>query len=110
MGVLAAVLLMVIMILSGVLRTAVKTKIREIVANKGTQALVAFLMLFAAPSAFAQDAAPAATESIYEASPIAGMHPLGFYSLFVVLLLELFVILWLCWFGIREVSRRVHAL
>ena len=106
MGILAAVLLMVIMILSGVLRTAVKTKIREIVSSKVTKTLALLMMLFASASAFAQDAAPAATESIYESSPIAGMHPLGFYSLFAVLLLELFVILWLCLVILRIIVKR----
>jgi cytochrome c oxidase cbb3-type subunit 3 len=106
MGLLAAVLLMVIMILSGVLRTAVKTKIREIISSKGTQAVVLFMMLFASSNAFAQDAVAATTESIYESNPIAGMHPLGFYSLFAVLLLELFVILWLCLVILRIIVKR----
>jgi cytochrome c oxidase cbb3-type subunit 3 len=106
MGTLAAVLLMVIIILSNVLRTAVKTKIREILSNKGTKALVLIMMLFESGSSFAQTAAPAATESIYESSPIAGMHPLGFFSLFLVLLLELFVILWLCLVILRIIVKR----
>lgn len=106
MGTLAAVLLMVIIILSNVLRTAVKTKIREIISNKGTKALVLIMMLFGSGSSFAQTAAPAAAESIYESSPIAGMHPLGFFSLFLVLLLELFVILWLCLVILRVIVKR----
>ena len=106
MGTLAAVLLMVIIILSGVLRTAVKTKIREIISNKGTKALMLIMMLFVSGSSFAQTAAPAVTESIYESSPIAGMHPLGFFSLFLVLLLELFVILWLCLVILRIIVKR----
>ena len=104
MGVLASVLLIVIMILSGVLRTAVKTKIREIVSNKTAKILAATIFISASSNAFAQT--PAAVESIYEATPIAGMHPLGFYSLFVVLLLELFVILWLCLVILRIIVKR----
>jgi len=106
MGILASVLLIVIMILSGVLRTAVKTKIREIVANKGAQTLVLILMLFSSGTTFAQTSAPAVTESIYESDAIAGMHPLGFYSLFTVLLIELFVILWLCLIVLRIIVKR----
>jgi cytochrome c oxidase cbb3-type subunit 3 len=106
MGILAAVLLFVIMILSGVLRTAVKTKIREIVANKGTQAIFLLMVFFTSSNAFAQSIAPAVPESIYESDAIAGMHPLGFYSLFTVLLLELFVILWLCLIILRIIVKR----
>jgi cytochrome c oxidase cbb3-type subunit 3 len=106
MGTLAAVLLMVIVILSGVVRTAIKTKIREILTSRGTQALVLVLMIFVSGNAFAQTTATAVTESIYESSPIAGMHPLGFFSMFLVLLLELFVILWLCLIILRIIVKR----
>ena len=107
MGVLTAVLLLVIVILSGVLRTAVKTRIREIMNSKGIKTLSVFLLLFASADMMAQETA--ARSSLYESAPIAGMHPAGFYSLFVVMLLELFVILWLCLLILRIIVKKEAA-
>lgn len=103
MGVLTAVLLFVIVILAGVLKTSVKTKVREIVNSK---ALSLALLLLPSIGAFAQNDKP---ESLYVATPIGGMHPMAFYSLFVVLLLELFVILWLCLMILRIIVKREAA-
>ena len=103
MGVLTAVLLFVIVILAGVLKTSVKTKVREIVNSK---ALGLALLLLPSIGAFAQNDKP---ESLYVDTPIGGMHPMAFYSLFVVLLLELFVILWLCLMILRIIVKREAA-
>ncbi|MEZ4804563.1 MAG: cbb3-type cytochrome c oxidase N-terminal domain-containing protein [Bacteroidia bacterium] len=43
---------------------------------------------------------------LFDSTPIAGMHPLGFYSLFIVLLVELFVILWLSLILMRLISKK----
>jgi len=107
MGVLTAVLLLVIVILSGVLRTAVKTRIREIMNSKGVKTLLAFLFAFVSADLMAQETE--VKSSLYESAPIAGMHPAGFYSLFVVLLLELFVILWLCLLILRIIVKKEAA-
>lgn len=107
MGVLTAVLLLVIVILSGVLRTAVKTRIREIMNSKGLKTLGVFMIAFASADLMAQETA--AKSSLYESTPIAGMHPAGFYALFVVLLLELFVILWLCLLILRIIVKKEAA-
>lgn len=104
MGVLAAVLLLVITILSGVLRTAVKTKIRELAGGVKPGSAMVFLALMSAGTTFAQEA-PAKSD-LYHAAPLGGLHPLGFYSLFAVLLVELFVILWLCLMILRIIARR----
>lgn len=105
MAILTAVLLIVIFILSAVLRTSVKTKVREMINSKTVQSLVVFLMLASAQSSFAQDAA-AAKESLYVDTPIGNMHPMAFYSLFGVLVLELFVILWLCLMILRIIVKK----
>lgn len=105
MAILTAVLLLVIVILSSVLKTSVKTKVREFVKAKPVQAIVTLLMLFASQSVFAQTA-ESATESIYVDTPIGGMHPMAFYSLFGVLLIELFVILWLCIMILRIIVKK----
>ncbi len=103
MAILAGVLLMVIIILSGVLKTAVKTKIRDILNSRGLQSLIVFAFLISGTDAMAQEVKK---ESIYEATPLAGMHPLGFYLLFAVILLELFVILWMCLLILRIIVRK----
>lgn len=108
MGVLTGVLLFVIVILSAVLRTSVKTKVREVLSAKNIQAVVAALFIFGAQSSFAQAAAET-KESMYVDTAIGGMHPLAFYSLFIVLLLELFVILWLCLMILRIIVKREAA-
>lgn len=108
MAVLTAVLLFVIVILSAVLRTSVKTKIREILSAKTVQSVVAALFIFGAQSSFAQAAAET-KESMYVDTAIGGMHPMAFYSLFIVLLLELFVILWLCLMILRIIVKREAA-
>ncbi len=108
MAVLTAVLLFVIVILSAVLRTSVKTKIREVLSAKTVQSVVAALFIFGAQSSFAQAAAET-KESMYVDTAIGGMHPMAFYSLFIVLLLELFVILWLCLMILRIIVKREAA-
>jgi cytochrome c oxidase cbb3-type subunit 3 len=108
MGVLTGVLLFVIVILSAVLRTSVKTKVREVLSARNIQAVVAALFIFGAQSSFAQAAAET-KESMYVDTAIGGMHPLAFYSLFIVLLLELFVILWLCLMILRIIVKREAA-
>lgn len=104
MSILTGVLLFVIIILAAVLKTSVKTKVREIVNAKSVQAVVLTLLLVGSQSAFAQAAEP--KESMYVDTPIGGMHPMAFYSLFIVLLLELFVILWLCLLILRIIVKR----
>ena len=103
MASLSAVLLLVIFILSGVLKTAVKNKVIETQTSKAPTILVLFLMCFS-DALFAQTAAP--VSNIYESTPISGIHPLGFYTLFIVLLLELFVILWLCLLIMRIIVKQ----
>lgn len=103
MAILASVLLLVIVILSGVLRTAVKTKIREILASKNVGMIVLIALFSSSTSAFAQEKAKL---GLFEAEPIAGMHPMGFYTLFIVLLLELFVIVWMCLMILRVIVKR----
>ncbi len=107
MSILTGVLLFVIIILSAVLRTSIKTKVREILSAKSVQAIVLAVLLFGSQSAFAQ--AAETKESMYVDTPIGGMHPLAFYSLFVVLLLELFVILWLCLLILRIIVKNEAA-
>jgi cytochrome c oxidase cbb3-type subunit 3 len=103
MASLCAVLLMVIFILSAVLKTAVKTKIRELLSNKATPIILLMTML-SSNSMYAQT--NLATSNIYESSPISGMHPLGFLALFLMLILELFVILWLCLMIMRIIVKQ----
>jgi cytochrome c oxidase cbb3-type subunit 3 len=103
MASLCAVLLMVIFILSAVLKTAVKTKIRELLSNKATPIILLMTML-SSNSLFAQTSV--ASSNIYESSPISGMHPLGFLALFLMLILELFVILWLCLMIMRIIVKQ----
>lgn len=103
MASLSVVLLLVIVILSGVLKTAVKTKVRELLSGKSA-AILLLLAFMESDSLFAQTEAP--VSNIYESTPISGMHPLGFYTLFVVLLLELFVILWLCLMIMRIIVKQ----
>jgi len=105
MAVLTSVLLFVIVILSAVLRTSVKTKIRDIINAKSVQTVIAAIFIFGAQNTFAQ-AATEVKESMYVDTPIGGMHPMAFYSLFIVLLLELFVILWLCLMILRIIVKR----
>ena len=108
MAVLTGVLLFVIVILSAVLRTSVKTKVRDIINARSVQAVVVAFFLFSAQSSFAQTA-DAAKESMYVDTAIGGMHPMTFYSLFVVMLMELFVILWLCLMILRIIVKREAA-
>ena len=108
MAVLTGVLLFVIVILSAVLRTSVKTKVRDIISARTAQVIVTALFLFSAQSSFAQ-AADASKESMYVDTAIGGMHPLTFYSLFIVMLMELFVILWLCLMILRIIVKREAA-
>lgn len=105
MAVLTGVLLMVIFILSAVLRTSVKTRVREAINSRTVQSIVVLLMLAGSQSAFAQ-AAEKTAESIYIDTPIGNMHPLAFYSLFGVLIIELFVILWLCLVILRIIVKK----
>lgn len=103
MASLSAVLMLVIFILTSVLKTAVKTKIRAMQSSK-VSAIVLMLFMCFSDALFAQTAAP--VSNIYESTPISGMHPLGFYTLFIVLLLELFVILWLCLLIMRIIVKQ----
>lgn len=107
MALLSTVLMIVIFILSAVLRTSVKTKVRELIGSGNARMIVTALLVFGAQSAFAQETV--AVKSIYESEPIAGMHPWAFYTLFAVLLLELFVILWLCLVILRIIVKREEA-
>lgn len=106
MGILAAVLLMVIFILSGVLRTVVKTKVRESSAGNKAAAVLSALMLISSGEILAQGAEK---ESIFNAVPVGGMHPMAFYALFAVILIELFVIIWMCLIILRVVIVRKEA-
>ncbi len=105
MAILTAVLLMVIFILSAVLRTSVKTRIREVMNSRTAQSVIALFIMLTSQSAFAQTA-EAATESLYIDTPIGNMHPMAFYSLFGVLIVELLVILWLCLMILRIIVKK----
>lgn len=105
MAILTGVLLLVIFILSAVLRTSVKTRVREVISSRSVQAIVVLLMLASSQSAFAQ-AAEKTAESMYIDTPIGNMHPMAFYSLFGVLIVELFVILWLCLVILRIIVKK----
>lgn len=103
MGILTGVLLLVIIILASVLKTSVRTKVREAIQSK---AAMLFLLMLPLGTAMAQTNTPAEKGSLYIDSPIGGLHPMAFYSLFVVLLLELFVILWLCLMILRIIVKK----
>jgi cytochrome c oxidase cbb3-type subunit III len=103
MSILATVLLFVIMILANVLKVSIKTKVREIMANKKT--LSVFLVL----SGLGLNAQTEVPKDIYQAVPIGGIHPMSFLALFIILLLELFVILWLCLLILRVVVKKEEA-
>ena len=103
MASLSAVLLLVIFILTSVLKTAIKTKIRDLKLTGKATAMALLLLMGNSNAIFAQSAP---VTNIYESTPISGMHPLGFYTLFIVLLLELFVILWLCLLIMRIIVKQ----
>jgi cytochrome c oxidase cbb3-type subunit 3 len=103
MSILSTVLLFVIMILANVLKVSIKTKVREIMANK--KVLSAIFLL----SSLGLNAQTEKVKDIYEAVPIGGMHPMAFFALFIILILELFVILWMCLLILRVVVKREEA-
>lgn len=100
MSILATVLLFVIMILANVLKVSIKTKVRELMTNKK---VLSMLFLF---SSLGLNAQTEKAKDIYEAVPIGGMHPMAFFALFVILILELFVILWMCLLILRVVVKK----
>jgi cytochrome c oxidase cbb3-type subunit 3 len=104
MGTLAGILLLVIFVLSSVVRTAFQAKINDAIKSKTMQSILAVLFLGAAGNSMAAN--PDSQYGLYDSTPIAGMHPAGFYSLFIVLLIELFVILWLSLILMRLISKK----
>ncbi|MDP2176794.1 MAG: cbb3-type cytochrome c oxidase N-terminal domain-containing protein [Bacteroidota bacterium] len=101
MAVMSLVLLFIVLVLTNVVLSSIKTKIREKKASKNINVVATALLMISAFSANAQEA----TKSLYEATPITGIHPWSFYILFAIIITELFVIFWLCLVVLRIVSK-----
>ena len=94
MTTLAFVLLFIIIVLTNVIKTTIKSKVRDLKIAKGLKVLSALFLMFGSGQLMAQEAA--VKVSIYEDVPIFGIHPWTFYIMFAIILIELFVILWFC--------------
>lgn len=99
MSSLAVVLMFVIWILAGVLKTTVRMKVTEAMKNKQS---ILLLLILPFSSLNAQEAVQ---PDLFTSTPIGGMHPAMFYTLFGVLLLEILVVLWLCLLILRMLSK-----